>query len=89
MKTSSLIVGLLFADAYIITVCQPSSCLSLACAATVPVNSDVGDALIDLVDNAAPALAEWGTVSRVPRISKPPTRGLTQPCLVSIHGLAA
>ena len=42
-----------------------------------------------LFNNAVPALTEWGTVARVPRISKPPTRSLTQPCLVSIHGLVA
>ena len=53
----------MFADAYIITVCQPSSCLSLACTATVPVNSDVGDALIDLVDNSNTFVQQRGPSS--------------------------
>ena len=85
---------------------QPPAILLPTSRLTLPVNSDVGDALIDLVDssdslpvvavvplsppldNAAPALAEWGTAARVLRIAKPPTRSSNQPYLISLHGLA-
>ena len=52
---------------------------------TVPVNNDVGDALIDLVDHSNDLST---TVFPTPhRLWKPPTRSSTQVCLIPLCGL--
>jgi len=53
---------------------------------TLPVVAVV--ALSPPLDNATPALTEWGTAARFLRIAQPPTRSSNQPYLISLHSLA-
>jgi len=53
---------------------------TLPVVAVVPLSSPL--------DNATPALTEWGTAARVLRTAQPLTRSSIQPYLVSLHSLA-